>query len=265
MTTKDFKVSQGVEIDNYAISPSGAIDGQVLVFNGTDYSPDDIVPVGTIEMWAGSSTPPSGWLLCDGSSYSWAQYTRLRDVIGISYGGSVDTSWNVPDLTSSNDFVTPVGVAAGDSLGASSKLFGSASTFHTHNIGQNYQSNTTNSHAHSHNTSGGGEHGHFLNSSNWNHNHGTNVPSNSHSHAYNRGNTSNNTVNTAHGTHNVSNDAHQHKHTFPTTNPGHSHNTNANAANSHSHNWTMQNTTSLSGDVHTHTVNKQSIYFIIKH
>lgn len=38
-------------------------------------------PVGTITQWGGA-TPPAGALLCDGSTYSAAQYPQLFAVLG---------------------------------------------------------------------------------------------------------------------------------------------------------------------------------------
>ncbi len=269
MAEKDFQVSTGLEVDEYVISPSGALNGQTLIYDGTEYIPTDIVPVGTIEMWAGDDdNVPIGWLLCDGSSYSWSQYTRLREVLGISYGGSENTSWNVPDFTPStyNTRVTPIGLAAGGSRGNTTTSFATGQTTHVHNVTSQYSSNATNEQAHSHNVDGVGTHAHFLNSSNHNHNHNAGVPNATHSHNYIRGNTSNNTTNTNHGAHNTSNNVHNHKHTSPTTNPAHSHSLNANTANTHSHTWGVGGAVSGSGSGnHQHTMHKQSIYFIIKY
>lgn len=54
-------------------------------------------PSGVLSPFAGS-TAPSGWLLCDGASYSTTgTYSGLFGVIGYTYGGS-GGSFNVPDL-----------------------------------------------------------------------------------------------------------------------------------------------------------------------
>lgn len=39
----------------------------------------------------------SGWLLCDGKSYSYTRYPQLAKLIGTQFGGTVNTSFNVPD------------------------------------------------------------------------------------------------------------------------------------------------------------------------
>lgn len=266
MAEKDFKVSAGLEVDEYVISPAGALDGQSLVYDGTAYIPADIVPIGTIEMWAGSSTPPDGWLLCNGASYSWSEYTRLRDVIGISYGGSVDTSWNVPNFVPTTTAIAPTGVAAGGSLGTSSQLFASASTFHLHNYTATYDSSQTTAQDHTHNAETSAAHSHTFNGSNYTHSHNTSGPTNTHAHSYVRGNSSAVTGGAAHGNHNVGNANHAHKHNFANIGLLHSHTYNNHNVNAHSHNWNAGNIQSnAGGSNHSHSVNKQSIYFIIKH
>jgi microcystin-dependent protein len=266
MAEKDFKISKGLEVDEYVISPSGPIDGQSLVYDGSAYIPTDIVPIGTIEMWAGSPTPPDGWLLCNGGSYSWSTHTRLRDVIGISYGGSSGTSWNVPNLISSSSFITPVGTTAGGALGNSSVLFSSASTFHQHNFDSTYNSGNTSVQDHRHDTDSGSSHSHTFTGANWGHNHNTGGPSANHAHGYIRGSTSAVTGGSAHANHNVSNTNHAHKHNFPSANLIHAHSYNSHTTNAHSHNWNAANiASSAGGSNHSHSVNKQSIYFIIKY
>lgn len=54
------------------------------------------VPTGTITMYGGA-TAPSGWLFCDGSSYSTSTYNSLFNVIGYSYGGS-GSLFSVPNF-----------------------------------------------------------------------------------------------------------------------------------------------------------------------
>ena len=60
-------------------------------------------PVGAVMPYAGS-TPPDGWLLCDGSEISRTNYARLFSVIGTTYGaGDGNSSFNLP---TANDFPT---------------------------------------------------------------------------------------------------------------------------------------------------------------
>ena len=55
-------------------------------------------PVGTIQMYSGTSAP-SGWLMCDGAAVSRTTYSRLFSIDGTTYGtGDGSTTFNVPDL-----------------------------------------------------------------------------------------------------------------------------------------------------------------------
>ena len=54
-------------------------------------------PVGSLMPYAGT-TPPDGWLICDGSEISRTTYARLFSVIGTTYGaGDGNSSFNLPD------------------------------------------------------------------------------------------------------------------------------------------------------------------------
>jgi hypothetical protein len=52
-------------------------------------------PIGSIRMW-GSSTPPTNWLLCDGSAISQTTYADLFALIGDNYG-ETETHFYLPD------------------------------------------------------------------------------------------------------------------------------------------------------------------------
>jgi hypothetical protein len=53
---------------------------------------------GIVKMYA-ASTPPTGYLLCDGSAVSRTTYADLFSVIGETWGaGDASTTFNVPDL-----------------------------------------------------------------------------------------------------------------------------------------------------------------------
>ena len=56
-------------------------------------------PTGSITAYAGD-TVPYGWLLCDGSAVSRADYSALFSAIGTKYGaGDGSTTFNLPNLT----------------------------------------------------------------------------------------------------------------------------------------------------------------------
>lgn len=58
-----------------------------------------VAPIGSVMAWAGSSAlAPSGWLFCDGASYSAGVYPELANVLGGSHGGDGVTDFFVPDM-----------------------------------------------------------------------------------------------------------------------------------------------------------------------
>ena len=62
-------------------------------------STGSVVPSGTVTMFAGAAAP-TGWLLCDGSTYDSVanpQYANLFTAIGTTYGGTGAASFKVPD------------------------------------------------------------------------------------------------------------------------------------------------------------------------
>lgn len=56
-----------------------------------------------------SDTPPTGWLICDGSVLNVADYPDLYAVIGVNYGGIGGLVFNLPDLRNR----APVGKGSG--------------------------------------------------------------------------------------------------------------------------------------------------------
>ena len=96
-------------------------------------------PTGVIKMY-GSSTPPSGYLLCDGAAVSRTTYANLFAVIGTTFGvGDGSTTFNVPDIQRR----IPIGWKSGDTVGdndgvaagsrASSPAHTHTGPSHTHN------------------------------------------------------------------------------------------------------------------------------------
>lgn len=56
------------------------------------------IPPGSMMMWP-TDTPPTGWILCDGSEISRTIYAELFATIGTTYGnGDGSTTFNLPDL-----------------------------------------------------------------------------------------------------------------------------------------------------------------------
>jgi Phage Tail Collar Domain/Major tropism determinant N-terminal domain len=84
-------VSGGLAITNNAGTIN--IDASSLNTSGYDYT-----PVGTIIAF-GSTTPPTGYLECNGVAVSRNLYADLFRVIGISFGaGDGSNTFNIPDL-----------------------------------------------------------------------------------------------------------------------------------------------------------------------
>lgn len=66
--------------------------------NALESTANAILPTGSIVATALSS-PPAGWLLCDGSAVSRTEFASLFGVIGTTYGsGDGTTTFNLPDL-----------------------------------------------------------------------------------------------------------------------------------------------------------------------
>lgn len=69
---------------------------------------------GIIQMFAGA-TPPTGWLVCDGSAISRTTYATLFAAIGTTWGaGDGSTTFNIPDLRGR----APIGAGTGSGLTA---------------------------------------------------------------------------------------------------------------------------------------------------
>ena len=83
-----------------------ATSGNVLSYNGSNWvasDPDTLVNTfssGMILNWAGNiSSPPSGWLVCDGTAVSRTTYSSLFTAISTAFGtGDGSTTFNIPDM-----------------------------------------------------------------------------------------------------------------------------------------------------------------------
>ncbi len=93
----------------------------------------DSVPAGVITYYAKSS-PPTGWLRCDGTAVSRTTYSALFTAIGTVFGtGDGSTTFNLPDLR--GEFVRGYDDGRGVDT---SRVFGSAQSdafkAHTHTV-----------------------------------------------------------------------------------------------------------------------------------
>ena len=97
----DIHVHDGVTV---AVLPAGA-SNEALTADST--APNGVkwqavsggsgFPSGSIISFVGTSAP-SGWLLCDGTSYSRTTYAALFAAIGTAWGTASGSTFNVPDL-----------------------------------------------------------------------------------------------------------------------------------------------------------------------
>lgn len=73
------------------VSLSSPASGQSLTYNGTAWANTQVIPAGSIQAYAGTSSP-SGWLLCDGSSISRSTYSALFATFSTSFTGATTTN-----------------------------------------------------------------------------------------------------------------------------------------------------------------------------
>lgn len=211
------------------------------VWSGTEWEnftgpSQETMPAGTIAMWV-TSTPPTGWLLCNGQAYSTSTYPDLYANLGNAYeignqGPGISCVPNMMDKfvigSVSKDKVTQQAAYQSNSLSSQLHTFVSnisvatGNTAHNHNLAA-----FNNDHAHNTNTpttNGDGAHNHPMNAHNPNasnesisrtaggasatfvgHSHNANAPSTNgggeHNHSLNAVSTNTaNTVSHAHST-----------------------------------------------------------------
>lgn len=104
--------------------PYQFIDGLVAqardqLYRNFEEIQQQLVPTGSVIPWAGKDGAPipTGWLLCDGTSYKTAAHPQLFGTIGYEYGGS-GADFNVPNFSDRFPRGTHLGSEVGD-LGGS--------------------------------------------------------------------------------------------------------------------------------------------------
>jgi len=170
---------QGVHITGAAIDPASdvtvhnlSVTGHLDVRDPIKGTARDVLkaiddlarhtpPIGSVFAFAGS-TPPPGYLLCDGSTVSRVDFPDLFAVVGTTYGGNGQPMFKLPDLC--GRVVAGAGAGTGltprelgQSLGAEAHTLTSGEVpLHTH------KGTTENAGAHGHTgtTGPGGEHAH---------------------------------------------------------------------------------------------------------
>jgi microcystin-dependent protein len=127
---------------------------------------DSIIKIGSMMMWC-SMTPPSNWLMCDGTIYNNTAIPLLAPVLGNRFGGVTGTSNAVPNMVAK--FVLGAGGAYSLNATGGHTLVTAEMPVHAHTL-------TDPTHNHGH-TDPGHNHGH----SDPGHNHGHTDPGHAHS------------------------------------------------------------------------------------
>jgi microcystin-dependent protein len=100
--------------------------------------------IGEVIMWP-LSTPPTGFILCDGSSLTrTGTYAALFSVLGTTFGSADGSHFNVPDMT--DRFVVGVGAAALGATGGNSSHTHTGPS-HTHTGPSHTHDQTTHTHS----------------------------------------------------------------------------------------------------------------------
>lgn len=87
-------------------------------FTPVTYSP----PSGTIYMWGGDlASPPTGYLICDGSTFSATTYPDLAAVVGDKFGTHSGDNYYLPNATNCFPYGASEGGAAGNASVGSRK------------------------------------------------------------------------------------------------------------------------------------------------
>lgn len=96
-------------LTGYIASPATPQVGNNIIWNGNKWIAEtppapninnyslDIASVGSV-VWFADSTPPEGYLVCNGASVSRAAYSELFAVIGTRFGSVDSAHFNLPDL-----------------------------------------------------------------------------------------------------------------------------------------------------------------------
>jgi microcystin-dependent protein len=105
MPTERMRIDNAGRVGINTTTPSQTLDvsGTITATNLTDGITTrpmegvvNATPTGSIIMWS-ATTPPTGWLICDGTAVSKYTYGDLFNIIGYSFGGGSGL-FNLPDM-----------------------------------------------------------------------------------------------------------------------------------------------------------------------
>jgi microcystin-dependent protein len=97
----------GASGDNFTVGGNLVVTGTSsftgnAVYSGSIQTPSGggLSPAGSILIWGGAvNSPPTGYLICDGSAVSRETYANLFAAVGTTHGsGNGATTFNLPDL-----------------------------------------------------------------------------------------------------------------------------------------------------------------------
>ena len=102
--------SQMMSVPYALYAKSAGVDSAMvagMIANTLSNNTGSSIPIGTIQAYSGT-TPPNGWLLCDGSAISRSTYSDLFSVIDTTYGIG-DGSYTLQWIDSNNDGIMQPG------------------------------------------------------------------------------------------------------------------------------------------------------------
>jgi hypothetical protein len=84
------------------ITTANITNASITNINGAPAGNGGLIPVGALLPWAPAvyttTTPPVGYLFCDGAVYANGVYPALAALLGTTYGGTVGVNFAVPDM-----------------------------------------------------------------------------------------------------------------------------------------------------------------------
>lgn len=117
-TTSDYDSRYNVKANNLADVPNKSSARNNLDIYSRQEVQDliqNLQPAGQVVAFA-RQTPPTGWLVCDGSAVSRTTYARLFEALGTTFGaGNGSTTFNLPDLR--GEFIRGIDAGRGVDVG----------------------------------------------------------------------------------------------------------------------------------------------------